>query len=201
MPSASLVNHSVARAGAPIRERLAGHGHELPGVVVGVQRELEDTEGVRDHLAVGMYGHRHRGALAAGAHVDRAEPAQGVEHTVRRHEREPFVLMLLPVQDEIRVRRVEANADLVLNGQQHQYERLALMTPDGVLDTLRGLRSIDVGTGGESTAMPVAIHPYSEVISDAFGVLKLTLYADHYTWEFVPMPGETFTDRGSGTCH
>src|SRR5205807_10573858 len=71
----------------------------------------------------------------------------------------------------------------------------------GVLDTLRGLRSIDVGTGGESTAMPVAIHPYSEVISDAFGGLKLTLYADHYTWEFVPMPGETFTDRGSGTCH
>jgi len=94
-----------------------------------------------------------------------------------------------------------ANADLVLNGQQHQYERLAPMTPDGVLDTLRGLRSIDVGTGGESTAMPVALHPYSEVISDAFGVLKLTLYADHYTWEFVPMPGETFTDRGSGTCH
>jgi PKD repeat protein len=94
-----------------------------------------------------------------------------------------------------------ANADLVLNGQQHQYERLAPMTPDGALDPVRGLRSIDVGTGGESTALPVAIHPNSEVISDAFGVLKLTLYADHYTWEFVPLPGETFRDQGSGTCH
>ena len=94
-----------------------------------------------------------------------------------------------------------AGADLVLNGQQHQYERLKPMTPTGALDDARGLRSIDVGTGGESTAMPVAIHPNSEVISAAFGVLKLTLYADHYTWEFVPMPGQTFSDQGSGTCH
>jgi len=89
----------------------------------------------------------------------------------------------------------------VLNGQQHQYERLAPMTPDGIVDTLRGLRSIDVGTGGESTALPVAIHPASEAISAAFGVLKLALSADGYTWEFVPIPGQTFTDRGSGTCH
>jgi len=94
-----------------------------------------------------------------------------------------------------------AGADLVLNGQQHQYERLKPMTPAGAVDDARGLRSIDVGTGGESTALPVAIHPNSEVISDAFGVLKLTLYADHYTWEFVPMPGQTFGDQGSGTCH
>ncbi|PYP55961.1 MAG: hypothetical protein DMD44_13605 [Gemmatimonadetes bacterium] len=94
-----------------------------------------------------------------------------------------------------------AGADLVLNGQQHQYERLAPMTPDGIVDTLRGLRSIDVGTGGESTALPVAIHPASEAISAAFGVLKLALSADGYTWEFVPIPGQTFTDRGSGTCH
>jgi hypothetical protein len=70
-----------------------------------------------------------------------------------------------------------------------------------VVDTLRGLRSIDVGTGGESTALPVAIHSHSEAISAAFGILKLALYADRYTWEFVPVAGETFTDRGSGTCH
>jgi hypothetical protein len=94
-----------------------------------------------------------------------------------------------------------ANVDLVLNGQQHQYERLAPMTPDGALDAQRGLRSINVGTGGESTALPIAMHPNSEVVSDAFGVLKLTLYADRYTWEFVPLAGETFRDQGSGTCH
>src|SRR5207248_10365912 len=94
-----------------------------------------------------------------------------------------------------------ANAYPGMNGQQHQSDRLAPMTPDGALDQVRGIRSIGVGTGGESTALPVAIHPNSEVISDACGVLKLTLYADRYTWEFVPMPGETFSDRGSGTCH
>src|SRR5438270_11900311 len=75
------------------------------------------------------------------------------------------------------------------------------MTPDGVVDNVQGIRSIDVGTGGESTALPVAIHPNSEVISDAFGVLKVTLYADHYTWQFVPMQGQSFSDQGSGTCH
>jgi len=89
----------------------------------------------------------------------------------------------------------------VLNGQQHQYERLKPMTPDGVVDNVQGIRSIDVGTGGESTALPVAIHPNSEVISDAFGVLKVTLFADHFTWQFVPMQGESFSDQGSGTCH
>jgi len=94
-----------------------------------------------------------------------------------------------------------AGVDLVLNGQQHQYERLKPMTPDGAVDNVQGIRSIDVGTGGESTALPVAIHPNSEVISDAFGVLKLTLYADHYTWQFVPMQGQSFSDQGSGTCH
>jgi len=75
------------------------------------------------------------------------------------------------------------------------------MTPDGVVDNVQGIRSIDVGTGGESTAMPVAMHPNSEVVSDAFGVLKLKLYSDHYTWTFIPMQGESFTDQGSGTCH
>jgi PKD repeat protein len=94
-----------------------------------------------------------------------------------------------------------AGVDLVLNGQQHQYERLKPMTPDGVVDNVQGIRSIDVGTGGESTAMPVAMHPNSEVVSDAFGVLKVTLFADHYTWQFVPMQGQSFSDQGSGTCH
>jgi hypothetical protein len=35
----------------------------------------------------------------------------------------------------------------------------------------------------------------------AYGVLKLELFADRYTWDFVPIAGETFTDRGEGQCH
>jgi hypothetical protein len=34
-----------------------------------------------------------------------------------------------------------------------------------------------------------------------WGVLKLTLYTSTYTWEFVPIAGGTFTDKGTGTCH
>jgi hypothetical protein len=36
---------------------------------------------------------------------------------------------------------------------------------------------------------------------DAFGVLKLTLHAKSYDWEFVPEAGRTFKDSGSGDCH
>ena len=75
------------------------------------------------------------------------------------------------------------------------------MTPDGAVDNARGIREFMVGTGGESVGMPTVIAANSEVRGAAFGVLKLTLYADRYTWEFKPIEGETFTDAGSGTCH
>jgi hypothetical protein len=94
-----------------------------------------------------------------------------------------------------------AGVDLVLNGQQHQYERFPPMTPTGSPDEARGIREINVGTGGESTEMPVAIAQHSEALSDAFGVLKLTLDAGSYQWEFVPTVAGQFSDTGSGTCH
>jgi acid phosphatase type 7 len=94
-----------------------------------------------------------------------------------------------------------AGVDLVLNGHQHHYERFPPMTPTGTPDANRGIREINVGTGGESTQMPVAIAQHSEVRSDAFGLLKLTLDAGSYSWEFVPtVPGQLI-DTGSGTCH
>ena len=34
-----------------------------------------------------------------------------------------------------------------------------------------------------------------------FGVLKLTLGDNYYTWNFVPVPGSTFTDSGTTLCH
>jgi hypothetical protein len=91
--------------------------------------------------------------------------------------------------------------DVVLNGQQHQYERMRPMTPTGAVADHRGIRQFSVGTGGESSEMPIAIAPGSEAISDAFGVLKLILDDGTYSWEFVPtVPGQ-FTDTGTGTCH
>ena len=33
------------------------------------------------------------------------------------------------------------------------------------------------------------------------GVLKLTLHATSYDWQFIPIAGQTFTDTGSANCH
>jgi hypothetical protein len=33
------------------------------------------------------------------------------------------------------------------------------------------------------------------------GVLRLDLRAGSYSWEFVPILGETFTDSGTDQCH
>src|SRR5205807_10619041 len=107
MPSASAFNHSVARAGAPIGERLPGYGHELPGVAVGRESELEDPERRRDRLTRWMNGDGQRGALTARAHIDRPEAAQRVHDAIRRHGREALVLVLLPVEHEIGPRRVQ----------------------------------------------------------------------------------------------
>jgi calcineurin-like phosphoesterase family protein len=94
-----------------------------------------------------------------------------------------------------------AGVDVALNGQQHQYERFPPLTPTGAPDNARGIREFNVGTGGESTEMPIAIAQHSEALSDAFGVLKVSLDAGSYSWEFVPtVPGQ-FSDTGSGTCH
>lgn len=96
-----------------------------------------------------------------------------------------------------------ANADLVLNGHDHDYERFAPQDPDGKLDAARGIREFVVGSGGKNSHRSFGeTKPNSEVRnSDTFGVLKLTLHPKSYDWEFVPEEGKTFKDSGSGTCH
>jgi hypothetical protein len=37
--------------------------------------------------------------------------------------------------------------------------------------------------------------------SGTYGVLKLTLDASSYSWQFVPIAGQTFTDSGTEVCH
>lgn len=94
-----------------------------------------------------------------------------------------------------------AGVDLVLNAHQHRYERFAPQDPNGVRNDVTGIRQFIVGTGGDGTSNATYTAANSEVHDDAYGVLKLTLYQDGYTWEFVPAGSETFTDSGSGVCH
>ena len=91
--------------------------------------------------------------------------------------------------------------DVVVNGQQHNYERFTPMTPTGDVDATNGIREFNVGTGGDAVDTFTVIHPHSETRAAAFGVLKLTLKTGSYDWQFVPVAGETYTDSGSGSCH
>jgi hypothetical protein len=96
----------------------------------------------------------------------------------------------------------DANADVVVNGHDHDYERFAPQNPAGRADAARGIREFVVGTGGKNHRPFGIIKPNSESRNwDAFGVLKLTLRSGGYDWQFVPEAGKTFTDSGSGACH
>ncbi|MDQ1632985.1 MAG: hypothetical protein QOC80_2957, partial [Frankiaceae bacterium] len=96
-----------------------------------------------------------------------------------------------------------AGADLVLNGHSHLYERFAPQNPSGAQDDARGITQITVGSGGEDHHLfSGAAAPNSLVHnSDSYGVLKLTLRAGSYSWQFVPVAGSTFTDSGTVATH
>lgn len=96
-----------------------------------------------------------------------------------------------------------AGAEIVLNGHDHLYERFGPQTPDGRGDPARGIREFIVGTGGVNADYRfITSKPNSErQISGQNGVLKLTLLADSYQWEFVSAPNGSISDSGTGTCH
>ena len=94
------------------------------------------------------------------------------------------------------------NVDVVLNGHDHIYERFAPQTPNGTLDTARGIREFIVGSGGANHTSLATIAANSEVRNaDTLECLKLTLHPTSYDWQFVPEAGKTFTDTGTGNCH
>ena len=52
-----------------------------------------------------------------------------------------------------------------------------------------------------------SFHLYDNINRDGItasyedGVLKLTLGDSSYSWEFLPVAGQSFTDSGTGSCH
>ena len=93
-------------------------------------------------------------------------------------------------------------AEVVVAGHNHQYERFAPMTPDGERDDARGIRHFVAGTGGAGLYRFGAVQPNSEARDNSTpGVLRFTLHATSYAWQFVPVAGGTYTDTGSTDCH
>ena len=93
-------------------------------------------------------------------------------------------------------------SEIVISGHEHNYERFAPQTPTGTADATGGIREFVVGTGGTDfypSGTPIG---NSEVRSTGvWGVLKLTLSSNAYTWQFVPVAGQSFTDSGTTSCH
>jgi hypothetical protein len=94
-----------------------------------------------------------------------------------------------------------AHADLVLDGHDHDYERFALQSPSAQADP-NGIREFVVGTGGAGQRPMGTIRANSQVRSTGtFGVLELALGAHSYSWQFIPVAGQTFTDSGMQATH
>ncbi|HEY5292556.1 MAG TPA: metallophosphoesterase [Burkholderiales bacterium] len=87
-----------------------------------------------------------------------------------------------------------AGADLVVTGHEHSYETFPPRNANGAPDP-GGMREFVVGTGGAGggSARTAANFHY--------GALKLTLGAGGYAWEFLPVSGDSLTDKGSGSCN
>ena len=95
---------------------------------------------------------------------------------------------------------VASHADLALSGHVHAYARLKPLGASGQVIG-DGLRSFVVGTGGKSLQGAGTARSIVEKAGSDYGVLKLTLRAGAYDWQFVHAAGENLTDSGSGVCH
>jgi len=96
----------------------------------------------------------------------------------------------------------DAKAELVLSAHDNDYERFAPQDANGQRDDNNGLREFVAGTGGARLTSMLLTKPNSEVRDNSsLGVLKLTLNEKSYDWEFLPVPGQSFRDKGSDKCH
>jgi hypothetical protein len=114
---------------------------------------------------------------------------------------------------------VAAHADIVLSGHNHDYERFDPLgsTPADTTASSKqpnyqnpqldptGIREFIVGTGGKNHYGFGSQPPLTgEVVRDSssYGVLKLTLHATSYDWQFENDAGSgTFTDSGTANCN
>jgi 3',5'-cyclic AMP phosphodiesterase CpdA len=95
-----------------------------------------------------------------------------------------------------------AHAEIILNGHDHTYERFAPQNPSGALDTTNGIVEMVVGSGGKDHYTFPTVRANSLVRDGTtWGVMKLTLSAGSWAFQFVPEPAKSFTDSGTGTCH
>ena len=107
-----------------------------------------------------------------------------------------------PVQGAVFQRLYDAGVEILLSGNDHDYERFAPQAPDQTPDP-DGVVQFVVGTGGKSHGtinVPLEANSVAQN-DDTYGVLRLVLRPGSYDWRFIPTPDRTFSDAGSRTCH
>jgi acid phosphatase type 7 len=82
-------------------------------------------------------------------------------------------------------------ADVILNGHDHRYERLARIDPNDNKDITNGMRPIIAGTGGDpGNGTDATNEPNSEVrIFGTAGILRMDLSNGYYSWAFIAANG------------
>lgn len=94
-----------------------------------------------------------------------------------------------------------ADADLILTGHDHHYERFRPLSPAGLVDSARGMVQIVVGTGGgELRGLERVVPGSASRVQGHFGVLKLTLGTEEWRSAFLALGGNVY-DPSSGRCH
>lgn len=93
------------------------------------------------------------------------------------------------------------NADVVLNGHMHYYQRTPPLDSHGEKDP-GGIPQFVVGTGGvplNSLTKPRRANYPVAAAAQKHGFLRLGLGGDYYRWEFIDTAGQTL-DQGQGGC-
>ena len=95
-----------------------------------------------------------------------------------------------------------AHADVVLNGHEHDYQRYARQDAAGHAAS-NGIREFIVGTGGKShDSLSGPKDPDFEFGQGSqYGVLKLNLGDNSYSWEFVAVNGTVLDAGGPVPCN
>lgn len=111
--------------------------------------------------------------------------------------------------DHIAQAMYAAGADILLSANQKQYMRFPKTNVDGAPDAA-GFAQFVVGTGGRSLDRmhaPLAGNPVAAQFGgidgtpNSWGVVKFTLNANSYKWEFVGTNPAAFSDSGEQACN
>ena len=182
--AAGYFSYFGTAAGSPSRGYYSQDVGAWHVVTLNSERDIGATGGQLAWLKADLAAHQNRCTLA-------------VMHKARFSSRgHPYNVDFTPLFDAL----VDANAELLLSGHDHHYERFAPQTGSGTADA-DGVTQIVVGTGGKDVYIAGPLAPNSVVQSSSgFGWLQLTLHPSSADLRFVPVGGNTFTDRHSITC-